>query len=1057
MRDRTSGKWLWSSPTYIRVGASPANRHVWASMGLVATVLAMALSPSSPQAPALAAPDSSYNVGDAAFLKGTYIQVGVAGNGRFGTRRSDGASVPPGKGFFPNVGLALGFRADRDRNGTFDDGDFFLPGGDFEGWAIRANGTNALYDNSNNLGAGSLSTVEVTSSSMSVVHSINTLGLDVAQAYSVPIVTGASDGDQQLSVSVTITNPTANTITGVFFSRAVDPDNNQTQNCGYDTTQTIRAQYGVSGSTYSLVSATDPDSCLPGGVGPAGDESYIGLFSSDSRSSVGYWKSSFGAVPANSFVTNFDTSTFVYSVGSSTTTDSGMGLSLDLGDIAAGESVSFTYAYVMSSEAAAQAVAAATPSVPAGEPGDREVSVSWDQPYSANPIIGYRVRYSVDNGATWTPYGSDFQGDVAPRELTVSGLTNGTEYKFQVVALTGTNTLTSGVYSSATEGSWSGSSIGVIPGAPTAPTIDSIASGNQKLTVAFTAPAFSGGFAITNYEYSTDDGATWTAAGSVSSPLVIAGLNNGGPYQVKLRALNSNNTGIASSATSGTPAATVPGPPSIAGISPTSQSLSVVFSAPGDDGGSSITNYQYSTDGTNYRALSPAQVTSPIVITFLSSDGTTPLVNGTAYPVTIKAVNLIGSSAASNSVNSTPNVPAPTSTGGGVSAPASTPQPTVTTPVTTPVNPRVLPRKPLSPAVLQGPILRGNVPPAPPSAPLATVGGRITPTQTQITSPTGFSLRAGVLNLGLQVQQDQGVVRQNNTGGTEIEVRKGSTAAMSGTGLLPRSTVQVFLPLQGSNAKEVARIPVDETGSFSGDAVFATRANERPLPIGRQVMQIVSLDEDGQQSVVEMTVNIAQSAPAPEPDRTAGATPTLRPGQFLATNAGEPEIVTVVPVPEDRQARVEGDGWQMAVDIPSANGSVAPSDEGGALLQLVRDETAVVSGSGFMPGTRADVWLFSEPTLLGTVDIDENGEFSGDVNIDANVVAIGEHTLQLQGVGEDGYVRAANLGVVVNDTAAEATTEEAAGGFLWWLWLLVILVALILWFVIWRYRRNREA
>ena len=91
------------------------------------------------------------------------------------------------------------------------------------------------------------------------------------------------------------------------------------------------------------------------------------------------------------------------------------------------------------------------------------------------------------------------------------------------------------------------------------------------------------------------------------------------------------------------------------------------------------------------------------------------------------------------------------------------------------------------------------------------------------------------------------------------------------------------------------------------------------------------------------------------------------------------------------------------------------------------------------------------------MEIDENGNFSGEVNIDANVVAIGEHTLQLQGVGEDGYVRAANLGVVVNDTAAEATTEEAAGGFLWWLWLLVILVALILWFVIWRYRRNREA
>jgi hypothetical protein len=420
---------------------------------------------------------------------------------------------------------------------------------------------------------------------------------------------------------------------------------------------------------------------------------------------------------------------------------------------------------------------------------------------------------------------------------------------------------------------------------------------------------------------------------------------------------------------------------------------------------------------------------------------------------TITVVVTVGSTSTTTTITVTrASPPAPPSDGG---APAAAPAVPTPTPTVTP-RPRRVGPAPIDPTVLFEPFLPGTVPSPPPIAPTGRVGGLLVPIQTQVTSPTGFSLRAGVLNLGLEVQQDQGVVRQNNTGGTEIEVRKGSTAAMTGTGLLPRSTVQVFLPLQGPNAKEIARIPVDDTGAFSGEAVFATRANERPLPIGRQLLQVVSLDEDGQQSVVEMAVNIAQPPPAPEPDRTAGATPTLRPGQFLATNAGEPEIVTVVPVPEDRQARVEGDGWQMAVDIPSANGSVAPSDEGGALLQLVRDESAVVSGSGFMPGTRADVWLFSEPTLLGTVDIDENGEFTGEVNIDSNVVVVGEHTLQLQGVGEDGYVRAANLGVVVNDTAAEATTEEAAGGFLWWLWLLVILVALVVWFAIWRYRRSRE-
>ena len=454
-----------------------------------------------------------------------------------------------------------------------------------------------------------------------------------------------------------------------------------------------------------------------------------------------------------------------------------------------------------------------------------------------------------------------------------------------------------------------------------------------------------------------------------------------------------------------------------------------------------------------------AVTSSPSVDGVSSCTGTTTscvvsgLTAGVEYSFTVTATWSDSETSASNvaSVRALAVSTGGTSSGGG----GTTASPTL--PVVPPVAPRVLPRIPVPLPTVAGPVLRGNVPPPPPAIPTARVGGRLTPTQTQITSPTGFSLRAGVLNLGLQVQEDQGLVRQNNAGGTEIEVRKGSTAEVSGTGSLPRSTVQVFLPLQGANAKEIARIPVDEAGTFSGDAVFATRVNERPLPIGKQVLQVVSLDQDGQQSVVEMTVNIAQSAPAPEPDRTVGQRPELSPGQFLATNAGEPEVVTVIPVPENRQARVEGDGWQMAVDIPSAGGSVAPSDEGGALLQLVRDEAAVVSGSGFMPGTRADVWLFSEPTLLGTVDIDENGQFTVGVNIDANVVAVGEHTLQLQGVGEDGYVRAANLGVVVNDTVTEVTTEEAVGGFLWWLWLVVALVAVLLVIVLLRFRRKSEA
>lgn len=70
---------------------------------------------------------------------------------------------------------------------------------------------------------------------------------------------------------------------------------------------------------------------------------------------------------------------------------------------------------------------------------------------------------------------------------------------------------------------------------------------------------------------------------------------------------------------------------------------------PGSDGGSPITNYKYSLDGSTYVPLSPASSTSPITIP--------GLVNGSTYTVFLKAVNAAGDSGASSSVNVTPVAP----------------------------------------------------------------------------------------------------------------------------------------------------------------------------------------------------------------------------------------------------------------------------------------------------------------------------------------------------------------------------------------------------------------
>jgi Fibronectin type III domain len=93
---------------------------------------------------------------------------------------------------------------------------------------------------------------------------------------------------------------------------------------------------------------------------------------------------------------------------------------------------------------------------------------------------------------------------------------------------------------------------------PGAPTIDSITATSGQLAVAFTAGA-SNGSAITNYEFSTNNGLNWTTRSPVAttSPLTITGLTNGQSYNVRLRAINSAGSGESSTAVSATPTAVV--------------------------------------------------------------------------------------------------------------------------------------------------------------------------------------------------------------------------------------------------------------------------------------------------------------------------------------------------------------------------------------------------------------------------------------------------------------------------------------------------------------------
>jgi titin len=304
-------------------------------------------------------------------------------------------------------------------------------------------------------------------------------------------------------------------------------------------------------------------------------------------------------------------------------------------------------------------VAAGAPTALVGTPGNASASIAFTAPTSNGGATITNYQYSTDNGTTWKPFSP--ADTTTPVVITIrsdaaTGLVNGTIYNVKLRAV---NTAGTGTVSTA---------VSVTPRTtPGAPTSLVATAGNASASIAFTAPSSTGGAAITNYEYSTDNGTTWKPFSPVdtTTPVVItirsdstAVLVNGTTYQIKLRAVNPAGTGTVSTAVSVTPRVVAAGAPTALVGTPGNASASIAFTAPSSTGGATITNYQYSTDnGTTWKPFSPADTTTPVVIT-TRSDAATGLVNGTIYNVKLRAVNPAGTGTVSTAVSVTPRTTA---------------------------------------------------------------------------------------------------------------------------------------------------------------------------------------------------------------------------------------------------------------------------------------------------------------------------------------------------------------------------------------------------------------
>lgn len=278
---------------------------------------------------------------------------------------------------------------------------------------------------------------------------------------------------------------------------------------------------------------------------------------------------------------------------------------------------------------------------------DGQVVLDWTVPTSDGgaSITNYKIYHGTTSGGETllTTVGNVFT-------YTDSSVTNGQTYYYEVSAV---NSVGEGTKSSEVSATPTAATT-----VPTAPQNLQATAGDGQAVLDWSAPTSDGGASITGYKiYRGASSGSQTLLTTIGNILTYTdnSATNGQTYYYSVSAVNSVGEGTKSNSVSASPTAgaTTPSAPGSLQATAGDGQVTLTWTAPSSDGGSTITNYMI------YRGTSPGTETLLATIGNVLTYADSGVTNDQVYYYKVKAVNNVGEGTFSAEVHATP-----TATGG---------------------------------------------------------------------------------------------------------------------------------------------------------------------------------------------------------------------------------------------------------------------------------------------------------------------------------------------------------------------------------------------------------